>query len=369
VIVHDVQAIQSTVHAGRGIGRYVWDLAVTLQREHPGLVDAFAWNDALDRPAELDGFDGPTVAFSELRDAEIDVLHVASPFEPISIERLLPPCRVRRLVVTVYDVIPYRFPDVYLRDAGPAAEYRARLGLLVSADAIVTDSHAAAHELEELVGVARERITVIGAGVDARFAPPTARFADRMAALQRALPSLRAGYVLVPVGMDWRKNAPGAIAAHARLPREVRDRHQLVLQCATTDGYAAWLEHLAREAGNHDQLVLTGHVDDRVLVALMQTAELVCFPSYAEGFGLPVLEALHCGARVICSDASSLPEIVRDPAARFDPWDVDAIAAKLADALAGDAGSVLHPPPGGGYSWTATAGAVAAVYRRLDAAA
>jgi glycosyltransferase involved in cell wall biosynthesis len=365
VIVYDVQAIQSSVHAGRGIGRYVWDLAVALQREHPGLVDAFAWNDALDRPDELDSFDGPTASFGELCGADVDVWHVGSPFEPLPIGTLLPACTPRSLVVTVYDVIPYRFADVYLRDAGPASEYRARLGLLVAADAIVADSHAAAHELEQLVGVARRRVSVVGAGVGDRFAPPVTDIESRLAALRRALPQVREGYVLVPAGMDWRKNVPGIIAAHAALPDELRVRHQLVLQCAVTDGYAAWLEHLAREAGNADQLVVTGGLDDDTLVTLLQSAELVCFGSYAEGFGLPVLEALHCGARVICSDTSSLPEIVRDRAARFDPWDVAAITAALAGALTTRGGAVLDPPPGGGHTWSATARAVADVYRFL----
>lgn len=367
MIVHDIQAVQSPVHAGRGIGRYVWDLALTLQREHPGLVDAFAWNDALDPPAELDRFDGPTVAFSELRGQHVDLLHVTSPFEPVPIGALLPPCDAARLVCTVYDLIPYRFADVYLRDAGPAAEYRARLGLLVSADAIVSDSHATAHELEELLGIPRRRVTVIGAGVGERFVPPATGADERLAALQRTLPGLRPGYVVVPAGMDWRKNAPGVIAAHAALPAALRERHQLVVQCAVTDGYAAWLEHLAREARNLDQLVITGHLDDDVLVTLLQTAELVCFPSYVEGFGLPVLEALHCGARVICSDTSSLPEIVRDATARFDPWDPASITATLADALTSGAGATLAPPPGGAISWSAAAAAVAAVYRSVAA--
>jgi glycosyltransferase involved in cell wall biosynthesis len=364
VIVYDLQAIQSPVHAGRGIGRFVWELALALQREHAGLVDAFAWNDALDRPGELDRFDGPTAAFEQLRGADVDVLHVGSPFEPLPIDRLLPPCTARSLIATVYDLIPYRFADVYLRDPGPAAAYRSRLGLLVTADAIVADSHAAAHELEELVGVPRHRVTVVGAGVGERFVPPGEPAAVRLATLQRALPTLRAGYVLVPAGMDWRKNAAGAIAAHAALPTELRQRHQLVLQCAVTDGYAAWLEHLAREAGNLDQLVLTGQVDDDLLVALLQTSEVVCVPSYAEGFGLPVLEALHCGARVICSDTSSLPELVRDRNARFDPWDTASITRTLSRALTDGAGATFDPPPGGAHSWSATAAAVAAVYRR-----
>ena len=82
-----------------------------------------------------------------------------------------------------------------------------------------------------------------------------------------------------------------------------------------------------------DDVVVTGFVTDADLVRLYQSAEVVLFPSKYEGFGLPVLEARRCGARVITSNVSSLPEVMPEPAALFNPYDTDDIAAKLLAAL------------------------------------
>lgn len=365
MIVFDLQALQSAVHGDRGIGRYVGDLARALLAEHPGAVDRFAWNDRLLQSAaveELGAAGAPLIAFSELAEADVDVLHVNSAFEPLPIDALLPPVAPRRLIVTVYDLIPYRFPDVYLADAAAAARYRTRLGMLATADAVVTDSRSAADDLVELVGIDRRRITVIGAGVDARFRPPkTTADAARQAAA--AVPGLESGFVLVPSGMDWRKNAERTVAAYAGLDDQLRQRHQLVLATGLQPGYEAWLRQLAADAGIADRLVLPGHVDDDTLVALYQSAELVCMPSLYEGFGLPVLEALHCGARVIASEMSSLPEIVRDRTALFDPWDTAAITAVLQAALRDPTiGARLTEER---FTWSAAASRLVHVYRRV----
>ena len=225
MIVFDVQALQSEVHGGRGIGRYVFDLARTLHHEYPDVVDVYAWNDRLPPAPDLDrlGVGDRLVPFSELAGREVDVAHVNSPFEMLDIADFAVPVEARRLVATCYDVIPYRFADAYLTDPRGAARYRARPALLASADAVVTDSHCAADDLVELVGVDPRRIMVIGAGAGGMFVPPVDSEATRLARLSDGLPTIRPGYVLVPTGMDWRKNAPGAIAAYGRLPVDLRE--------------------------------------------------------------------------------------------------------------------------------------------------
>ncbi len=221
MIVFDVQALQSEAHGGRGIGRYVFDLARTLHHEYPDVVDVYAWNDRLPPAPDLDrlGVGDRLVPFSELAGREVDVAHVNSPFEMLDIADFAVPVEARRLVATCYDVIPYRFADAYLTDPRGAARYRARLALLASADAVVTDSQCAADDLVELVGVDPRRITVIGAGAGEMFVPPVDTEATRLARLSDGLPTIRPGYVLVPTGMDWRKNAAGAIAAYGRAAR------------------------------------------------------------------------------------------------------------------------------------------------------
>ena len=90
------------------------------------------------------------------------------------------------------------------------------------------------------------------------------------------------------------------------------------------DFFAALDASAAREA-----IILTGYVDDADLPALYAAAEAFVFPSLYEGFGLPPLEAMACGAPVACANASSLPEVVGDAALTFDPHETEAIRAAL----------------------------------------
>ncbi|NNE10921.1 MAG: glycosyltransferase [Ilumatobacter sp.] len=368
MIVFDLQAVQSAAHGERGIARFVSDVASTLATEHPGVVDVFAWNDQLPFVPRLDalGLGDRLRPFSELRDREVDVLHVNSPFELLEYGDVGVPVRPRRTVVTCYDLIPYRFPHRYLTDPVTNGRYRTRLGMLASADAVVTDSQSAADDVHELLGVARRRLTVIGGGVGPQFVPPTTTLEERMDELRAEIPGLLPNFVLVPTGMDWRKNVEGAIEAFGLLPAELRDRHQLVLACKVDEHQRAWIDGLAEGAGVADRLVVTGFVSDETLVLLYQTTELVLFPSFYEGFGLPVVEARACGARVVCSNASSLPEVLRDERATFNPWVVEEIAEVLERAL-GDASfaAELDRVPDAGFTWSQAAERLVGVYDGL----
>ena len=94
------------------------------------------------------------------------------------------------------------------------------------------------------------------------------------------------------------------------------------------------LEQLAARHGmSRDELVLTGYVPDEDLVALYNLCALFVFPSWHEGFGLPALEAMRCGAPVIAANSSSLPEVVGWEDALFAPRSDDAMADKMTRAL------------------------------------
>ena len=151
------------------------------------------------------------------------------------------------------------------------------------------------------------------------------------------------------------------------MPVDLRAAHQLVLSCAVEPGYEAWLELLATEAGIDDgQLVITGYVADTTLVDLYQTAELVFFPSFYEGFGLPILEALRCGARVIASGVSSLPELIGDKRALFNPSDPDDMAHTVTTALEDPSfGARSGALDDARFTWSATAAELVGVYERL----
>jgi len=145
-------------------------------------------------------------------------------------------------------------------------------------------------------------------------------------------------FILYTGGADERKNLPRLIEAYAALPTSLHTGHQLVFAGQMSDGKTAQFKHLACGAGlNADELVFTGYVTDKDLVQLYNLCKLYVFPSWHEGFGLPVLEAMACGAPVIGSNTTSLPEVIGLDEALFDPFDVQAIRDKIEHGLTDEA--------------------------------
>ncbi len=147
------------------------------------------------------------------------------------------------------------------------------------------------------------------------------------------LPSDVQSYVVAVTGGDERKNTEGLLRGWGRLDSALRDSHHLVIVTAHSAAVLRRWEGWAAEAGVSDRVVFTGSVDDDEMVSILQGARLAVMPSLEEGFGLPVVEAAACGVPVICSNFTSLPEVLDEPAACFDPRDPDAIAHAIGRGL------------------------------------
>jgi glycosyltransferase involved in cell wall biosynthesis len=371
----DLRAAQSRAYRERGIARYALNLIGALSEHHPDIVGSVLVDP--DRPPVPDL--GPILDSGRLRTpgtwpATEQVFHAMSPFDlEVPVAELWPRSASRagmRLVLTVYDLIPHLFPEIYLEHPAARAAYRARHHLVRAADHIVTLSASAAADLVEQLGVAESKITVIGAAAEGQFRPP----ASRDGAAQQAADSvegLQPGYIVYNGGVEPRKNMEGLVVAYAGLPAGVRDRRQLVLVCRMDWTERERYQLMARELGlGEGRLVLTGFVSDELLILLYQGADLVAFPSLYEGFGLPVVEAMACGAPVIASGSSSLPELVA-PEACFDPRDSGSMTGLLERALT-EAGLrrrlsewSAQPRP----DWEDVAGRAAGVYVRSASAA
>ncbi len=142
---------------------------------------------------------------------------------------------------------------------------------------------------------------------------------------------VRRPYVLATGTLEPRKNLPRLISAFASLPAEIAAGHQLVLAGAPGWETADTFAHVA----SHSALVKTlGYVPEEDLPALYRGAEVFCYPSLYEGFGIPVLEAMSCGAPVLTSGRSSMPEVAGDAARYVDPHDTADIARGLHELLA-----------------------------------
>jgi glycosyltransferase involved in cell wall biosynthesis len=141
---------------------------------------------------------------------------------------------------------------------------------------------------------------------------------------------VRSPYVLATGTLEPRKNLPRLIEAFTALPEHVRAARQLVLAGAPGWETAETFAHVAR----HARMVKTlGYVPDEDLPALYRGADVFCYPSLYEGFGIPVLEAMCCGTAVLTSGRSSMPEVAGDAARYVDPEDMADIAKGLSELL------------------------------------
>jgi glycosyltransferase involved in cell wall biosynthesis len=219
-------------------------------------------------------------------------------------------------VTTIHDLVFKRHPESGLLAKG--VEIVVPLAASRSVR-IVTDSEASKSDLVRFLDVPAESVDVapLGPGL------PVAVIGPPPAELRRSLRLGDSPLVLSVLAKRPHKNAERLIEAFARVPDGV-----LVVPGYSTR-YEQELEGRIEELELGSRVRLLGWVDDATLDGLYRAADCFVFPSLAEGFGLPVLEAMLRGAPVACSNATSLPEVAGDAALLFDPLDVDAIAVSI----------------------------------------
>jgi alpha-1,3-rhamnosyl/mannosyltransferase len=230
-----------------------------------------------------------------------------------------------------------------------------------NADRIVVASRAAAAEVSQTYQVSEDRLRVIPLGIDTEW--PTAPPEERVSATLRRY-GLRAGYFLFVGTLQPRKNLALLVTAFERLDEQRRDERQLVIAGRFGWGVEALREALQRKR-DHRKVVWVEHVDDSALRDLYAGAGCFVYPSGAEGFGLPVIEALGAGVPVMASDLEVLREVAGSMATYLPAHDL----AAWTDALASTP-LTIHPDAAAAriawarqFNWPDCARNTADVYR------
>jgi glycosyltransferase involved in cell wall biosynthesis len=234
--------------------------------------------------------------------------------------------------VVLYDLIPLINREPYLENPLVERWYENKIGHLRSASAVLAISESSRSEGLKYLSLPATKITNISTAADAPFQRVSISDAERSELFDKY--GLTRPFLMYTGGIDHRKNIEGLITAFAGLSKNIRDHHQLAIVCSVQPHDKARLLELAKKSGlKSGDLVLTGFVSEEDLVALYNLCHAFVFPSWHEGFGLPALEAMHCGCAVIGANTSSIPEVIGIEAALFDPRDQHAFTAKLAQVL------------------------------------
>lgn len=236
-------------------------------------------------------------------------------------------------VTVLYDLIPLVQSDVYLTP-NPVYErfYLNKIAHLKRSDAWLTISESSLREAVEQLQLDPTRVTNISGACDPVFTTTQVSEADHASLKERF--DLREQFVLYSGGADARKNLDRLIRVYSKLPQDISRQFQLVIAGKIPEANMQSLRHQAKTCGIPvSNFVLTGAISDTDLCHLYNLCHAYFFPSLHEGFGLPVLEAMSCGAPVIASNTSSLPEVVGIAEALFDPTDEQDMLAKLTRVL------------------------------------
>jgi len=247
---------------------------------------------------------------SAARKAEVDLLHVpyfAPPFFPRTPS-----------VVTIHDIIPLRIPQ-YRTDPKMKAYLQLITRAAQKATLIITVSQHAKQDILDALNLPAERIRVIYEAAGDEYRP-----ISDLAVLSkvRARYRLHGRYILYLGGLDQRKNVPQLVRAFAQLYHQLGDPDLQLLIAGNPDKQNGSLfpdpRPVAADLGITDRIIYR-FIEEEDKPAIYSGASVFVFPSLYEGFGLTPLEAMSCGTPVICSNRTSLPEVVGDAAISFDP--------------------------------------------------
>ncbi|EKO41163.1 MAG: glycosyltransferase [Solidesulfovibrio magneticus str. Maddingley MBC34] len=324
------------LHAISGIRQgsrtYIEALAARLPQAAPDLAFVFyATRDGLDAARALAG-SAPNVTVREIPAGRLARLVVPFPWrlarevDVFHCQYLAPLTPTVPCVVSIHDILHEAMPEHFpkglsrlMRLLYPRGARRAAMVLTLSA--YCRDEIVARYRLPG------QRVAYAFPGVDPAFAPVSDPAA--LAAVRARLGLPVGPYILFLGRMEPRKNVAGLTTAYGLLRKRLGDRAPSLVIAGPDDGLFAAFGQRLREAGTAEGIVFCGGVAQADLPALLSGAAVFAYPSFGEGFGLPVVEAMACGAPVVAGTAPAVPEAAGGAALLVDPRDPQALAEAL----------------------------------------
>lgn len=237
--------------------------------------------------------------------------------------------------VTLYDLIPLVNQENYLKDEGTRTHYLNKIEEMKRADLLLAISDYSRTEGEHFLPQSKDRIVNISSAANPFFTQTQTNPQEEENL--RCKYGIKGDFLLYTASFDQRKNHERLIKSFAKLPNKIRSELQLVIVGKGWPGIYEQYHQLSKQRGlAANDVIFTGAASDQELLALYNLCKLFVFPSLSEGFGLPILEAMSCGAPAIGSKTTSIIEVIGRNDALFDPESIDSITSKITEAIVDD---------------------------------
>ena len=299
--------------------------------------------------------------------SRFDIVHYTS-FNPYFLT--LPLRKAAKTVVTIHDVIPLIYPKHYPAGLRGTIKLFIQKFLVSRVNAVITPSETSKKDIVRLLGIQSNKVDVVYEAPGDIYQPIKDRNILGKISKKYNLPSK---FVLYVGDVNYNKNVVGLADACklARTPLVIVGKQARAEDFDPSHPENKPLNMLLEKYGNSPQILRVGFVPDEDLVAIYNLASVYCQPSFYEGFGLPVVEAMACGTPVICAKTQALVEIAKGACLFADPKDPKDISEKIQKVLTDnelksqlvETGTALVK----NYSWEKTAKATIDVYRKVMA--
>lgn len=393
IIGFDLQALQTEQSRSRGIGRYsenVINKILEINREenlkiflNGNYKEKIKIKENTNTEVVTINYNTPKqsekntenhiIQFLSYKKANLDILHVFSAFEgyPSNLPVINPYLERLNsmLYTTIYDFIPLHYPEHYLADQKYKINYYKNLKTIYDSDILFSDSLSTRADAINLLGINPNKVIHIGGGISDSFYKIENLSPNIVEKIKKKY-NIDGRFVLYTGGIDFRKNIERSIAAFSKIERSILSDLFYVIVCQINELDRKRLSEFAKSHGVENNVVFTGYIPDEDLNILYNCCDGFVYPSLIEGFGLPVLEAMKCGAPVIGSNSSSIAELIEDDNYMFDPTNENEITTLITKLMTDSqfrSKSVVHSlEKSKQFSWTETTKKILDTYKSLQ---